>query len=165
MGPHSLSAAVWELPPFMSLSPLCFWIFDCKDMCGDVLSVNSTARMKSNRKTCRAFSCEYQRSTLLVLVFQNLVLYNAVKQEQCLGFPSVLCQDKKQKFVFTKTAQLQDCKSWEFRAFCSWPYWMCVSGTSFLKLRNIRGRIFKSSVQTDLNTYLLIVKWTNSTWI
>lgn len=102
MGPHSLSAAVWELPPFMSLSPLCFWIFDCKDMCGDVLSVNSTARMKSNRKTCRAFSCEYQRSTLLVLVFQNLVLYNAVKQEQCLGFPSVLCQDKKQKFVFTK---------------------------------------------------------------
>lgn len=75
-----LSAAVWELPPFMSLSPLWFWIFDCKGMCGDVLSVNSTARMKSNRKTCRAFSCEYQRSTLLVLVFQNFVLYNRIQR-------------------------------------------------------------------------------------
>lgn len=77
MGPHGLSAAVWQLPPFMSLSPLCFWIFDCKDMWWrPVCKFNS--KYEKQQENLQGFLLWIPEEHTVGLVFQNLVLYNAV---------------------------------------------------------------------------------------
>lgn len=59
----------------------------------------------------------------------------------------------KHKKIYCVFLQREDsdniaCKTWQIKAFC-----ICISGRIFLKVENIRRRIFESSVKTDLLTF------------